>query len=102
MTLKTQGLQTFDQIHAFVEGAQALDFQAPSRDEAYDWIVDELRRYTPADVQALAELDALHDTLSGPATRKLCERAYGVLHDARYECQSHRHCPGQKRLPDHL
>ena len=141
MTLKTQGLQTLDQIRAFVEGAQALDFQAPSRDEAYDWIADELRRfqylrmsktarglmrrylvkvtgfsraqvtrlitqfresgrvrdrrgppskpfarrYTPADVQALAELDALHDTLSGPATRKLCERAYGVFHDARYE-----------------
>ncbi|MEY2343294.1 hypothetical protein AB4090_14485 [Acidithiobacillus sp. IBUN Pt1247-S3] len=141
MTLKTQRLQTLDQIRAFVEGAQALDFAAPARDEAYDWIGGELRRfqylrlgkvargwmhrylekvtglsraqvtrlitqfraggqirdrrgppskpfprrYTAADVQALVELDALHDTLSGPATRKLCERAYRVFHDARYE-----------------
>lgn len=42
------------------------------------------RRYTPADVRLLAELDALHATLSGPATRKLCERAYELFDDARY------------------
>ncbi|MEX2499899.1 MAG: hypothetical protein WD397_13600 [Wenzhouxiangellaceae bacterium] len=34
------------------------------------------RRYTEQDVRLLAEIDALHGTLSGPATRKLCERAY--------------------------
>ena len=33
-------------------------------------------RYTAADQQALAELDAAHGTLSGPATRKLAERAF--------------------------
>lgn len=43
------------------------------------------RRYTDADVRALAEMDALHGTLSGPATRKLCERAWTVFHDPRYE-----------------
>lgn len=43
------------------------------------------RRYTRADVALLAELDALHGTLSGPATRKLCERAFTVFADARYE-----------------
>ena len=43
------------------------------------------RRYTAADIRALAEIDALHGTLSGPATRKLCERMYQVLGDARYE-----------------
>ncbi len=43
------------------------------------------RRYTPADILALAELDALHGTLSGPATKKLCERAFRVFGDARYE-----------------
>ncbi|GEM_PF-1509318 len=32
------------------------------------------RRYTPEDIRLLAELDALHGTLSGPATRKLGER----------------------------
>jgi transposase InsO family protein len=42
------------------------------------------QRYTAADVRLLAEVDALHGTLSGPATRKLCERAYTVFGDARY------------------
>ncbi len=43
------------------------------------------RRYTPSDVRLLAEVDTLHTPLSGPATRKLCERAYRVFGDARYE-----------------
>jgi transposase InsO family protein len=34
------------------------------------------RRFTAKDVQLLAKLDELHDTLSGPATKKLCERAF--------------------------
>jgi len=42
------------------------------------------RRYTPEDVRRLARIDALHGTLSGPATRKLCERAYRVFGDLRY------------------
>jgi transposase InsO family protein len=43
------------------------------------------RRYTAADIRLLAEVDALHGTLSGLATRKLCERMYAVFGDARYE-----------------
>ncbi len=43
------------------------------------------RRYTRADIRLLAELDALHGTLSGPATRKLCERAYRLFGDTRFE-----------------
>jgi len=138
--LKTQGLQDLDQVRAFLDGIQALGFEAPTREAAYDWIAGELRRfgysrlskadkglvrrylekvtgrsraqvtrlitqfrntgrirdrrgppakpfarhYTPADVRLLAEVDALHGTLSGPATRKLCERAYTVFGDARY------------------
>lgn len=42
------------------------------------------KRYTPADILALAELDALHGTLSGPATKKLCERAFTLYGDTRY------------------
>lgn len=42
------------------------------------------RRYTPADVELLVEIDTLHDTLSGPATRKLCERALDVFGDQRF------------------
>lgn len=44
-----------------------------------------VRRYTLADQQALAELDALHHTLSGPATRKLAERAFFLFGDTRYQ-----------------
>lgn len=139
--LKTQGLQTLDQVRAFVEGARPLGFQAPARDAAYKWIADELRRfryhrlrkadkglvrryletvtglsraqmtrlvgqfrdtgrirdrrgrpakpfarrYTSADIRLLAEVDRLHGTLSGPATRKLCERAFRVYGDARFK-----------------
>jgi transposase InsO family protein len=42
-------------------------------------------RFTGADVSALAELDAAHETLSGPAARWLCRRAWQVYGDARYE-----------------
>jgi transposase InsO family protein len=141
VTLKTQGLQTPEQVRAFLEGSQTLDFEVPTREVAYDWIAAELRRlkytrlgkvdkglvkrylekvtgisraqlnrliaqfrdtgrirdrrgppakpfarrYTPADIRLLAEVDTLHGTLSGPATRKLCERAYEVFGDTRYE-----------------
>lgn len=42
-------------------------------------------RYTAADVALLAEIDALHDTPSGPAAKKLCERAWRQFGDARYQ-----------------
>ncbi len=43
------------------------------------------RRYSEEDVIALAKMDALHGTLSGPATRKRCQRAFHLYHDKRYE-----------------
>ena len=45
VTLKTQGLQTLEQIRAFLEGAQALDFEAPNHQAVYSWIAAELRRF---------------------------------------------------------
>ena len=42
------------------------------------------RRYTNADVELLAHVDALHGTLSARATRKLLGRAYGVFGDRRF------------------
>lgn len=42
-------------------------------------------RYTLADVLLLAHTDSLHGTLSGPATKKLMERAHRLFGDARYE-----------------
>ena len=44
-----------------------------------------VRRYTLDDIRLLAEMDALHGTLSGSTTRKLCWRAFKVHGDARYE-----------------
>jgi hypothetical protein len=41
--------------------------------------------YTAANIVRLAQTDTLHGTLSGLATRKLMERAYGVLGDLRYQ-----------------
>jgi len=43
------------------------------------------RRYTAADIRLLAEMDVLHSTLSGPTTRKLCERMFRVFGDRRFE-----------------
>jgi hypothetical protein len=42
------------------------------------------RRFDATDVALLAEMDALHGTLSGPATKKLMERALLVFGDARF------------------
>ncbi len=41
--------------------------------------------YTLADVALLAEMDVLHNTLSGPATKKLMERAHQVFGDVRFD-----------------
>jgi hypothetical protein len=37
------------------------------------------RRYTAADIASLAEVDAVHEDLSGPAVRHLCHRAWTVF-----------------------
>jgi transposase InsO family protein len=141
VTLKTQGLQTLEQVCAFLEGSKPLEFEIPQREAAYDFIAQQLRRfgytrlgkadkglirrylcrltglsraqmtrlitqfrdtgkicdrrgppakpfarrYMPVDVHLLAKTDALHGTLSGPAMRKLCERAYEIFGDTRYQ-----------------
>jgi len=42
-------------------------------------------RYTLTDIVLLAKTDECHQTLSGPATKKLFERAYQVFGDPAYE-----------------
>src|SRR5277367_4022712 len=42
-------------------------------------------RYRSADVELLAAVDEAHETLSGPATRKILEREWHEFHDARYQ-----------------
>lgn len=139
--LRTQGLQTLDQVQAFLDGSQPLELQVSDRQQAYDFVTQTLRlfryrhrkraekgllrrylikvtgfsraqitrlieqhlrhgqirdrrgpparpfqrRFTDVDIRLLAELDSLHGTLSGQATRKLCERAYEVFGDERFE-----------------
>jgi DNA-binding transcriptional MerR regulator len=43
------------------------------------------RRYTREDIRRLAEVDALHGTLSGPATKKLLERASELFGQHQYQ-----------------
>ena len=55
--------------------AQLRDRRRPGRPFA--------SKYTRADIAALAELDGEHGRLSGPATRKLCQRAWELYGDVR-------------------
>jgi len=43
-----------------------------------------VRKFTAADVKLLAQTDALHNTVSGPATKCLMQRAWAVYGDMRY------------------
>ena len=42
-------------------------------------------RFTRADVELLAQVDEAHETLSGPATKKILEREFGQYKHAEYE-----------------
>ncbi len=42
-------------------------------------------KYTPADIRLLAAMDERHDTPSGPAVKKLCERAWRLFGQGEYE-----------------
>ena len=42
-------------------------------------------RFTRADIELLASVDEAHETLSGPATRRILEREYGLFNKAEYE-----------------
>ena len=43
------------------------------------------RRYTPADIRLLAEVDATLGQMAGPATREVMRREYEVFGDERFE-----------------
>jgi hypothetical protein len=43
------------------------------------------RRYTAADIATLAEVDAAHEDLSGPAVRHLCQRGWMIFADERFQ-----------------
>lgn len=65
-------------LHRVLEGAAlAKRYHAPAHGFA--------RKFSPADVALLAETDVLHGTLSGPATKKIMQRAYVLYGDTRYQ-----------------
>lgn len=43
------------------------------------------QRYTASDIELLAEVDTMHQSLSGPATRAILQRAYHDFGDARFQ-----------------
>lgn len=43
------------------------------------------KKYTAEDITLLAQMDEWNETLSGPATKKLCERAYKIFGDQKYK-----------------
>jgi hypothetical protein len=43
------------------------------------------RKYTDEDIRLLARTDELHGTLSGPTTKKLCDRAWNVFGHQAYQ-----------------
>nr|VFK00742.1 MAG: Integrase core domain-containing protein [Candidatus Kentron sp. LFY]VFK02579.1 MAG: Integrase core domain-containing protein [Candidatus Kentron sp. LFY] len=43
--LKTQRLQTLEQVRAFLDGSDSLGFEVPSREVAYNFISQQLRRF---------------------------------------------------------
>ena len=42
-------------------------------------------RFTPVDLELLAEVDEAHETLSGPATKKILEREFGQYNKSEYQ-----------------
>ncbi len=137
----TTRFRTMDQVQAFMEGTEDVEFSVPGRAERLGFICKSLgqlgyvrlgkkerglmirylcritgysrqqmtrliaqwrktgvvedrrrapakpfaTRYTAQDAALLADLDALHGTLSGPASKKLCERAWKRFGDRRFE-----------------
>ena len=47
------------------------------------------KQYTAQDIRLLAETDTCHDTLSGPATKKIFERAFTIFGDVDFERLTH-------------
>jgi transposase InsO family protein len=131
---------SLEQIRAFLEASEEVQFQGKRRREVYDWVTRLLRqqsyrkqgkvargllrryvakmtgrsraqvtrlvgqylkhsevkeavcrrhrfqnRYTQSDIELLAEVDEAHETLSGPATKKILEREREIYQHVEYE-----------------
>jgi transposase InsO family protein len=91
----------------FVSASEELQFEAEDRPQLYDWVeqvtrliarytasgrveVTVYRRrrftqlYTGVDIELLASVDEAHETLCGPATRRILEREFQVYKQPEY------------------
>jgi transposase InsO family protein len=140
LTVMKTRFRTMDEVRAFLEGTECVEFSVPGRQERRAFIARSLEelgyrglrkrergqvvrvlcrvtgysrqhmtrlvaqwretgsledrrrgparpfatRYRAEDAALLAEVDRLHGTLSGPATKKLCERALRRFGDKRF------------------
>jgi transposase InsO family protein len=137
--MQAEGRLSLEQIRAFLEASDAVQFEGRNREEVYGWVEQTLRqqgyqelkrggrglvhrylekttglsraqvtrliqryragepvqpkryrrrrfptRYRRADIELLASLDEAHETLSGPATVKLLQRAFYDFGEQRY------------------
>ena len=142
MTISVQASErmSLEQIQAFLDGSDEVEFKGQKREEVYGWVDQTLRqqrfeglirserglvrryvekmtglsraqttrlitvylrgdevkpqpyqrrrfaqRYTREDIALLAGVDEAHETLSGPATKKLLQRACYNFHETRYQ-----------------
>lgn len=74
MTLRTQGLQTLEEVRAVLDGTEPFDFEAPGRAAAYDCTAEQLRRFGDlrlgrADRGPGAHLQRTAQSLRNPDTR---------------------------------
>jgi transposase InsO family protein len=85
---------SIEQIRHFLKASSDIGLTAELRQEIYAWVEITLRtqqynqfpqRFTRADVELLASVDEVHDTLSGPATRRILEREFREFGHAEYE-----------------
>jgi len=131
---------SLEQIQAFIDASDEVEFKARNKRKMYDWVNQTLRdlhfrnlkrsgrglvrryvakmtglsraqatrllamyirgeevkpkpyrphgfrkRYTREDVELLAAVDEAHETLSGPATQKILQRAYYEFAEAKYQ-----------------
>jgi transposase InsO family protein len=102
---------SLEAIGRFVEASEDIQFEGESRQQVYGWVEQLLirqeysqqgkaargrvrptvyrrrrfpDRYTRADVELLASVDEAHETLSGPATRRILEREHQLYGKQEY------------------
>src|SRR6266496_5422809 len=90
---------SLEEIQAFLEASDGLEFKGRAQSTRLLGLYlrgEEMKpkpyrlhrfrhRYQREDIELLAEVDEAHETLSGPATQKILQRAYYDFQELRYE-----------------